>query len=300
MKDICIEIKIYKMKTIGCIGLGIMGSRMAINLQKEGYELIVYNRTKEKADDLLKNGAIWANSTKEVGEKSDIVITMLSTPEVVKKTALEENGLLTGMKKNSLWINCSTVNPSFAKEMEILAKKHHVRYLDAPVAGTKAPAENGELVFLAGGNKHDIEEATPLFEIMGKKTVHLGEVSKGAAMKILINQLLGQSMVAFAEALVMGEAMGLEKEILFNVLLNTPVVAPVMSAIRPKLENGNYEPNFPLQWIQKDLHLSSISAYESGVATPNLNATKEVFAQAKQYGFGEQDFTAVYEFLKSK
>ncbi|MEW7290133.1 NAD(P)-dependent oxidoreductase [Aquimarina sp. 2304DJ70-9] len=288
------------MKTIGCIGLGIMGSRMAANLQKAGYALIVHNRTKEKAQELIDNGAIWANSVKEVGEKSDVVITMLSTPEVVKEIALGENGLLSGMRKKSLWINCSTINPSFTKEMEFLSKESQVRYLDAPVAGTKGPAEQGELLFLVGGDHKDVEEVSPLFDIMGKKTLHLGNIGQGAAMKMLINQLLGQSMVAFAEALVMGEAMGLAKETLFNVLLNTPVVAPVMTAIRPKLENNNYEPNFPLQWIQKDLHLSSISAYENGVATPNLNATKEIFAQAKQQGFGGQDFTAVYEFLKGR
>ncbi len=288
------------MKTIGFIGLGIMGNRMAANLQKEGYQLYVYNRTKEKASSLIKDGAIWCSTPKELGEHSDIVITMLSTPEVVKEIAKGENGLLFGMKENNLWVNCSTVNPSFTIEMAQLAKDHQIQYLDAPVAGTKGPAENGELLFLVGGDEANIKEASPLFEILGKKTLHLGNVGKGSAMKMLINQLLGQSMVAFAESIVMGEAMGLEKETLFNVLLNTPVVAPVMAAIRPKLENGNYEPNFPLQWIQKDLHLSSISAYENGVATPNLNATKEIFAQAKQHGFGHLDFTAVYEFLNLK
>ncbi len=288
------------MEKIGCIGLGIMGSRMAANLQKEGYKLNVYNRTKDKASELIQNGAIWCTNPKEVGEKSDIVITMLSTPEIVREITTKSNGLLAGMKKDSLWINCSTVNPSFTIDMGLLAQDHQIQYLDAPVAGTKGPAENGELLFLIGGDKVNIDRAMPLFEIMSKKTLHLGDIGKGAAMKMLINQLLGQSMVAFAEALVLGEAMGLEKESLFNILLNTPVVPPVMTAIRPKLEHSNYDPNFPLQWIQKDLHLSSVCAYENSVASPNLNATKEVFAQAKQYGYGNQDFTAVYEFLKQK
>ncbi len=288
------------MQNIGFIGLGIMGSPMAANLQKAGYTLIVHNRTKQRAQELIDNGAIWAATSKEVGEKSDVVISMLSTPEVVRDIALGEHGLLSGMKKESLWINCSTVNPSFTKEMERVSKEFQIRYLDAPVAGTKGPAEDGELLFLVGGHPQDIEEASPLFDIMGKKTIHLGSVGNGAAMKMLINQLLGQSMVAFAEAMVMGEAMGLEKEILFNVLLNTPVVAPVMATVRPKLEHHNYEANFPLQWLQKDLHLSSISAYENGVAAPNLNTTKEIFAQAKQQGFGQQDFTAVYQYLNFK
>lgn len=285
------------MKKIGFIGLGIMGSRMAANLQREGYELIVTNRTKKKADDLIKNGAIWVNSAKEVGEKSDVVITMLTTPEVVKEVIIGKNGLLHGMAKNSIWINCSTVNPSFSKEMEQLSKEYQIRYIDAPVMGTTAPAEKGELVFLVGGNPKDIEEVSPLFEVMGKKTLHLGEVGNGATMKMLVNQLLGQSIVAFAEALVMGEAMGLEKETLFNILMHTPGVAPLIPSIRHRLENADYEAHFPLKLMLKDLHLSSVSAYENGVASPSLNAAKEIFAQARQSGLGELDFTAVYQYL---
>lgn len=288
------------MKTIGLIGLGIMGSRMAANLLKNSFPLTIHNRTKEKAQDLMNLGATWAETPMEVGTNSEIVITMLSTPEVVKEVAFGKNGFLKHMQKDSLWMNCSTVNPSFTQEMQLLATEYHIRYLDAPVAGTKGPAEKGELLFLMGGDTKDIEEVNPLSEVMGKKTLHLGEVGNGSAMKMLINQLLGQSMVAFAEALVIGEAMGLEKGTLFNVLLNTPVVAPVMSAVRPKLENSSYEANFPLKWIQKDLHLSTISAYENHISAPNLNATKEIFAQAKQHGYGDQDFTAVYEFLNLK
>jgi len=288
------------MKKIGFIGLGIMGSRMAANLQKAGYDLLIHNRTKEKGTALLANGAAWANTPKEVAENATIIITMLSTPEIVQEVALGDQGFLAAFKDTSLWMNCSTINPSFARTMDACAKKLGIRYLDAPVAGTKAPAENGELLFLIGGDTASLQEATPLLDIMGKKTLHLGKVGAGAAMKMLINQLLGQSMVAFAEAMVTGEAMGLEKDTLFNVLLNTPVVAPVMAAIRPKLENADYETNFPLKWIQKDLHLSSISAYEHNVATPNLNATKEIFAQAKQQGYGDLDFTAVYKFLNLK
>ncbi|WP_299605645.1 NAD(P)-dependent oxidoreductase [uncultured Aquimarina sp.] len=288
------------MKKIGFIGLGIMGSRMAANLQKKGYDLVVYNRTKEKAKHLLQNGATWATSPKEVAKETDVIITMLSTPEVVREVAIGNQGFLSSLKDNSIWLNCSTVNPSFTKEMDIISKEFRVRYLDAPVAGTKAPAENGELLFLVGGDTASVNEVSPLLTIMGKKTLHLGKVGKGAAMKMLINQLLGQSMVAFAEAMVMGEAMELEKETLFNVLLNTPVVAPFISNLRQKLENSDYEANFPLKWIQKDLHLSSISAYENNVAAPNLNSTKEIFAQAKQQGYGNLDFSAVYEFLNSK
>ncbi|MHA7056401.1 NAD(P)-dependent oxidoreductase [Aquimarina sp. M1] len=288
------------MKRIGFIGLGIMGSRMATNLLKNGYDLKIYNRTKQKAANLITHGATWAETPREVTEDSDVVITMLSTPEVVKEVATGEQGFLKNMKKQSLWMNCSTVHPSFTKEMHLLSTAYQIHYLDAPVAGTKEPAENGELLFLVGGEDQDVDRARPLLQVMGKKTLHLGKTGAGASMKMLINQLLAQSMVAFAEALMIGEAMGITKETLFDVLLTTPVVAPVMAALRSKLEASNYEANFPLKWMHKDLHLSSVSAYESAIAAPNLNMTKEIFAQAKQYGFGDLDFTSIYKYIHLK
>ncbi|MEL6556719.1 MAG: NAD(P)-dependent oxidoreductase [Bacteroidota bacterium] len=288
------------MKNIAFLGLGIMGSRMAANLQKAGFQLTVYNRSAEATTALIEQGAQLASNPAEAVLGADIVVTMLSTPEVVKTLAQGENGFLSAMQQDSLWINSSTINPSVAEELGTLSKKHGVRYIDAPVAGSKAPAENGELLFLAGGDKTDIDDAGTLLDAMGKKTLHLGKVGKGSSMKMLINQLLAQSLAAFSEALVMGEAMGLSQDVLFNVLTATPVVAPVVGAVRPKLENGNYEANFPLKWIHKDLHLSTISAYEKEVATPVLNTTKELFAQAKKSGLGDLDFTAIYQFLKDQ
>ncbi len=288
------------MEKIGFIGLGIMGSRMAMNLQKAGYDLVIYNRTYEKAQSLVENGATWASTPGEVAGKVNVLITMLSTPGVVQEMTLGEQGFLHSLSKGSLWVNCSTVNPSFSRETEILSRPHHVRYLDAPVVGTKGPAEAGELLFLVGGAERDKKEVDVLFDSMGKKTLHLGAVGQAAAMKMLINQLLAQSVAAFAEALVMGEAMGLDQATLFDVLTATPVVAPVINALGPKLKKGDYEANFPLKWIQKDLHLSSISAYECGVAAPSLNAAKELYAQAKQQGYGDKDFSALYAFLNHR
>jgi len=284
------------MKTIGFIGLGIMGSRMAANLLKEGHQLLVYNRTPHKAQELIESGAIWGTDVEQVAKQSDILITMLSTPEVIEAMA---KIIVTNLPKNALWINSSTIDPTSARTMGALSESHNIRYLDAPVAGTKGPAAAGELLFLIGGSTSDIEEAIPLFDCMGKKTIHLGAIGQGASIKLLINQLLGVQLVAFSEALTLGEAMGIEKDTLFDILTNTPVVPPVISAVRSKLENEDYEPNFPLKWIHKDLHLSSLSAYENGVALPHLQVTKEAFAKAKQEGLGDLDFTAIYKHINN-
>lgn len=153
---------------IGFIGTGIMGSRMAHNLLKNNFSLIIHNRTKEKADSLVKEGAQWKDSPLEVAKNADIIFTMLSEPETVKEVALGEKGFLSGMNKNSLWIDCSTVNPSFSKEMAKKSFEKGMRFMDAPVAGSKLPAEKGELIFFVGGTKKDFEEVKPLLEKMEK------------------------------------------------------------------------------------------------------------------------------------
>ncbi len=284
---------------IGFIGLGIMGSRMAANLLDGGYELIVHNRTKDKAASLIKKGAHWAENYKSTANEVDILITMLSTPEIVREAALGPEGFISELKEGSIWLNCSTVNPSFAMEMAQLSSEYGIIYVDGPVAGTKGPAEKGELVFLLGGDNKSADRIEPLLDIMGKKTIFLGKVGNGSNMKMLINLLLAQSMLAFSEAMVLGEKMAMERDTLFNVLLNVPVTAPFLSLVREKMEKDDYEANFPLQWIHKDIHLATLTAYEKGVSMPSLNIAKEVFSLARQQGYGEYDFSSIYDYLKN-
>lgn len=285
---------------IGFIGLGIMGSRMAANLVENGYDLIVYNRTKEKAEELLKNGASWAESPKEVGEQVDILISMLENPDVVEKLALGADGFLKSMKENTLWIDSSTVNPSFSKRMDEESKNHGIRFMDAPVSGSKQPAAEGSLLFLVGGEQSDFEEAKPLLLKMGKDAKHIGEAGKGSAMKIMINQLLGQSILAFSESLNLGMAMGIDKKTGMDVLLNTPVTAPILDLFRSRIENNEYEANFPLKHLQKDLHLFTETAYELEQPSPLTNTAKEVYGMAKFKKMGDLDFTAVFKYLNEK
>lgn len=285
------------MKT-GFIGLGIMGSRMAANLQKKGYELAVYNRTRQKADPLIANGAVWAPTPADVAKQATIIITMLSKPDAVAETALlGKHGFLNHLAANSLWIDCSTVNPSFSRLMASEAGQRKVRFIDAPVSGTKGPAEQGQLLFFVGGEKADVEEARPIFEAMGKAVFHAGGHGMGTSMKMVNNVILAQAMVAFSEAMVLGESLGISKEQLLNTILNSPVVAPFLAFKRTKIEEGKFDAEFPLQWMHKDLQLAAETAYETGVAMPLTNAAKEIYALAVKNGLGGQDFSAVYKVL---
>lgn len=286
------------MTEIGFIGLGIMGSRMAANLQGQGQRLVVYNRTKEKMAPLVEKGAVAADSPAEVAGKADVLFTMLADPQAVEETALGTEGFLDAMRSGALWADCSTVNPSFSRKMGQLARARGVHFVDAPVAGSKGPAEAGQLLFLAGGDDADVAACAPYFEAMGRGTLHAGDTGSGSAMKMVFNLLLAGAMAAFSEAMVFGQAMGLSRERLFEALLNGPLVAPFVAGKRAKIEQDDFEADFPLRWMHKDVHLAALTAYEEEVALPLGNTVKELYALAKGAGWGEEDFSAVYRLFE--
>ena len=282
---------------IGFIGLGIMGSRMATNLQKHGYRLVLFNRTRSKTESLLVNGAEWAASPAVVAGQVEVLFTMLAHPEAVKEAALGKDGFLAHLAPDALWVDCSTVNPSFSKQMAAEADTRGVHFLGAPVSGSKTQAADGTLVFWVGGAALDLVTCWELLNCMGTKIVHAGGPGLGAALKLVINQLLGTTMAAFAEGIVLGQALGLNREVLFESLLSTPAAAPFLTAKREKIEKGNYAADFPLRWLQKDLHLAAVSAYETGVAMPLTNVAKEIYRFAIREGDGDKDFSAIYHYL---
>ena len=282
---------------IGFIGLGIMGSRMAANVLNGGHSLTVHNRTKSKAESLLNSGAIWADSPEEVAKDANVIITMLENPEVVEELALGKNGFLCALKKGAIWIDCSTVNPSFSQRMGEESKNLGIGFLDAPVSGSKEPAARAGLIFLVGGETNNLIEVQPLLDLMGNKTIHVGDTGKGSTMKLMINQLLGQSMLAFSESLSLGMALGIDKSRAMDILLDSAVTPPILKAFRSRIEDENYEPNFPLKHLQKDLQLFTDTAYEYEKATPLTNVAKEIYALAKQKKQGDLDFSSIFKYL---
>lgn len=288
------------MTQIGFLGLGIMGSRMAANLLKAGNPILVHNRTRSKAEALEASGAGWADTPGELASRTDILFTMLATPEAVEATALGSQGFLPAMHKNALWVDCSTVNPSFTRRMADEARQAGVRMVDAPVAGSKIPAEKAQLTFLVGGDSTDVQSLQPFFAEMGRQAIHAGGHGAGTSLKMVFNLLLGQSIAAFAEALLLGESLGLNRDMLFDALSGSIVASQAAIGKRAKIESGAYEADFPLQWVQKDLQLASVSAYEQRIALPLTNAAKELYMEAVQRGMGELDLSAIYAYLTQK
>ncbi len=284
---------------IGFIGLGIMGSRMAANLQKHGYPLVVFNRTRDKAEPLLGPCGAFSDSPAKLADQVDILFTMLAHPGAVEEAALSAKGFLNGLRANALWVDCSSTNPSFSKKMAAEAAMRQIRFVDAPVTGSASAAAEGRLVFWVGGENADLETIRSLLLCMGNRIIHVGAHGMGASLKMVINLLMGDAMATFAEGMALGEALGVSREVLFDSLLGMPAVAPFLALKRGKIETGNYEAEFPLRWMQKDLHLASVSAYETGVAIPITNAAKELYRLAMMEGHAIQDFSAIYKYLAS-
>ena len=283
---------------IGFIGLGIMGSRMAANLQKGGHSVVVFNRTREKAESLLDEVVGWADSPAELASQVEVVFTMLAHPASVEEAALGQAGFLSRLAPGQMWIDCSTVNPSFSRKMAAESQAHRIRFLGAPVSGSKEMAAAAKLTFLVGGEAGDLETCRPLLACMGNKIIHCGGQGMGASLKIVMNQLLGTVMAAFAEGLVLGESLGLSRESLFEALLSGPAAAPFLSVKRGRIESGDFKhADFPLQWMQKDLQLATVSAYETGVPMPVTNVAKEIYHFASREGHSEDDFSAIYAYL---
>jgi 3-hydroxyisobutyrate dehydrogenase/glyoxylate/succinic semialdehyde reductase len=284
---------------IGFIGLGTMGSRMAANLQKHGYPLVVLNRTLAKAEPLLGPCGTFSDSPAKLAEQVDVLFTMLAHPDAVEEAALGPNGFLNHLRSNALWGDCSSVNPSFSKKMAAEAARRQIHFVDAPVTGSAARAAEAKLIFWVGADPADLETIRSLLLCMGNKIVHAGGHGAGASMKMVVNLLMGNAMAAFAEAMALGKGLGLSQRMLFDSLLGTTAVAPFLASKREKIESGNYETEFPLRWMQKDMHLALVSAYESGVAMPLTNVTKEMYRLVLRARHDKEDFSAIYEYLSN-
>lgn len=285
---------------IGFIGLGIMGSRMAANLQKAGHQLQVYNRNANKCEQLTLLGATQAATPKLAARGADVIFTMVSDPAAIRAVALGVDGLIDGMHDDAIWIDCSTIGPGESLALAAAANDRGLQFLEAPVSGSKAPAASGDLTFLVGGPAALLENTQVLFDIMGAKTVHVGDYGSAGALKLVLNHLLGVSMAAFSEGLALGNALGIAPEKLFESLLATPLVPPYLAIKRSKIIDGELEADFPLKWMNKDLALVCEAAYQNEVAMPLANSAKELYRLAQLHGHAEHDFAAIYHYLNGQ
>lgn len=281
------------MQKYGFLGIGIMGRAMVANLLHAGYEVIVWNRTDERCDPLIDMGAVRGSSPAAVVAVSDITFAMVSDPAAAEALCFGTNGVLAGMTAEKGYIDISTVDPETSKKICKAIQDKGGRYLEAPVSGSKKPAEDGTLIFLCAGDESLYTEAGPALTVMGKKSFYFPEVGQGAQMKLIINMIMGSMMTAFAEGLSLGEKVGLPMSDVLDVLAQGAVNNPMFQLKGPLMAKGKYSPAFPLKHMQKDMRLALLLGDQCGQALFTASAANNAYIKAKKSGYGDEDFSAV-------
>ncbi|HZF56929.1 MAG TPA: 2-hydroxy-3-oxopropionate reductase, partial [Rubrobacter sp.] len=254
--------------TVGFIGLGIMGKPMAKNLIEAGHELVVFNRTQSKAEELAGDGATVAGSPREVAERSDVIITMLPDSPQVEEVLVGENGVLEGIKEGALVVDTSTISPVVTEELAAKVNGKGASMLDAPVSGGDVGAIEGTLSIMVGGSKEDFERARPLFEAMGKTVTRVGETGAGQVAKAANQIVVALTIEAVSEALVLGSKGGVAPEKILDVLGGGLAGNKVMEVKREKMLTHSFDPGFRIELHHKDLGIALAAGREYGVTLP--------------------------------
>jgi 2-hydroxy-3-oxopropionate reductase len=281
---------------VGLIGLGLMGKPMGRNLLRAGFSLVVWNRTKERADDLVREGAKWAGSPRETASQSDVLMTIVSDPPAVESVLWGEGGAFEGLRRGSLYIDSSTVSPDLARKAANACSERGVDYLDAPVTGGTWGAEKGELVFMIGGKPETLERARPVLEAVGKRFFLLGPNGAGQTVKLAMNLLLAVEVEAFAESLAIVTKAGLPGERLIEVMQSSMARAGVLDVKAPQMLKNEYPPSFPLRLMHKDVRLAVELAKKEGVRLPAGEAAYATYSAVKDAAKEDLDYAAVARF----
>ena len=282
---------------VGFIGLGIMGKPMAKNLIEAGHELVLYNRTREKAEDLAEGAAV-ADSPKEVAEQSEVIITMLPDSPQVEEVLAGPDGVFEGIQEGALIVDMSTISPVVTRELAAEAKEKGASMLDAPVSGGDVGAIEGTLSIMVGGSEDDFERARPLFEVMGKTITLVGESGAGQVVKAANQIVVALTIEAVSEALVLGSKAGVEPEKILDVLGGGLAGNKVMEAKREKLLGHSFDPGFKIELHHKDLGIALATGREYGVNLPVTAVVDQMLEALKAKGRGDRDHSALLTLIE--
>jgi 3-hydroxyisobutyrate dehydrogenase-like beta-hydroxyacid dehydrogenase len=284
---------------VGFIGLGIMGSRMAANLARAGFELTVWNRTAATAQEwAARHGATVAATPQALASNSDVVVTMVVDGPQVEAVLLGEEGA--GHGPGLLCVDMSTIGPAAAREIAARLEERGVLFMDAPVTGSSPKAEDGTLTIMAGGEAADFERARPLFEAMGELVVHVGPVGHGQLVKVINNAVAAANTAVVAEALLAGARAGADLDALVRVMQAGSGASAMLDLKHAPMRARNYTTLFKLEHMLKDLRLCLAEARAAGVRTEMIEATEAILAEANERALGDKDFAALLEVVEER
>jgi 3-hydroxyisobutyrate dehydrogenase len=282
---------------VAFLGLGIMGSRMARNLRAAGIDVVVWNRTRARAEEL---GEPLADSPRAAAEGAGVVITMVVDSPEVEAILFGDDGAAGGLAEGGLVVDMSTIAPSAVKQIAARLAEHRIGFVDAPVTGSKPRAEDGTLTIMAGGSADDFARAKPLFEAMGQLVVHCGPSGHGAMVKLLNNALAAVNAAALAEAIDVAERYGLDTDRLVEVMSAGSAKSTMLDLKAQPMLERNYEPLFKLEHMLKDVRHCLSEAEAVGERFALAADAEALYAAAAAAGLGEQDFAAVAEAVRQR
>jgi len=275
-------------KRIGFIGLGVMGKPMATNLLKAGYPLTVWNRTRPKMNDLVAMGAYGANSPREVAERSDVVITMVTDSPDVEEVILGPNGVIHGARPGLIVIDMSTISPIVTRKVAGELAKKGVKMLDAPVSGGEKGAIEATLSIMVGGPREVFEECLPIFRVLGKKITYMGSTGMGQTAKLCNQVICALNIQAVCEGLMLGAKAGLDLKRLLEAISAGAASSWMLINLGPKMLERDFKPGFKIRHQQKDIRLALALASELKLPLPGTALVQQMLRVVEAEGLGEE------------
>ncbi|MBE6015688.1 MAG: 2-hydroxy-3-oxopropionate reductase [Lachnospiraceae bacterium] len=283
---------------IGFIGMGIMGKPMAINLLKAGYEVMVNTRTKDKALEVIDKGAEYFESKQDLAREADVLLTMLPDGPDVEAVMLTGDGLASCMKKGSVFIDMSSINPEVSIKIARELEKRGVDMLDAPVSGGEPKAIDGTLSFMVGGKEEVFERCKDILLSMGSSATRCGMVGAGNTTKLSNQIVVAANIQAVAEALMLAKKAGVDPEVVYNAIKGGLAGSTVMDAKAPMMLSGNDKPGFKIDLHIKDLNNAIGCAHSVGAYIPMTAQVKEIMEWLRDNGHGGCDHSAIIKFYE--
>jgi 3-hydroxyisobutyrate dehydrogenase-like beta-hydroxyacid dehydrogenase len=278
---------------IGFMGLGIMGGAMAANIHRAGFPLMVYNRSAHKAEKFAALGVGVASTPRSLAHATDVMILMVTGPQALDALFFGPDGAHRSLDAQKTVINMSSVSPAYTRSLADRLAPTGCAFIDAPVSGTKKPAEEGALIILAGGDRAKVDEVTPILSAMGKKVVYCGEAGQGSMMKMTVNLLLGLMMASFSESVHFGLSGGLSLETILDVILSGPLSCGLYQMKSEMMKVNDFPAQFPLKHMAKDAKFIIDTAYETGAAAPLGHLLLHLYRLGVSKGLGDDDFAAI-------
>lgn len=283
---------------IGWIGLGKMGAPMAANLQTEGFDVTVYNRSVGPAQPFLDRGAKLASSLKEMAQSCDVIVSMISDDAALRSVTIEPGGLFEDARPGLIYVDMSTVSPGVSDQVARVADAKSIQYLRAPVSGSTATAAARALTILVSGPEDVFQKCLPIFEAMGKKTYYLGQSEQSRYLKIAINMMLGVMSAMLAEALVLGERGGVDWEQMIDVFNNSVIASPLLSYKTEMLKKRDFTPMFTSSQMAKDFDLALEAGRTGNLPLPLAAVSRQFVSALISSGRGGLDFFSYVTLLE--